>query len=96
VVAVQPRDVLIPAPAAVKLWRRDISEDQVRQVAANGAVLTRNPRPRVPGGRWMIGVDDAGRILTIVVEPVPGGAWRVRSGWRAERAQIVLYRRRRR
>jgi hypothetical protein len=83
-------------PVRDKLGRRDISLDHASQVVLNAPVVIANPRGRAPGSRFMIGPDDGGRILTLVIEPLSDETWNVRTGWPASRAQIVLYRRRRR
>jgi hypothetical protein len=44
----------------------------------------------------MIGLDDGGRVLTIVLEPLADHLWEVRTGRPSTREQIVFYRRRRR
>ena len=76
-----------------KLGRRNITPEQVLQAGRNRPALVPNPRGRVAESRLMIGPDDGGRILTVVVEPLSGGSWLVRTAWPARRAQIVVYRR---
>jgi len=89
---------LVFAPAAVeKLGARSISAADVVQLVANRAIVAANPRPRVPGSRWLIGPTDGGRLLTVVIEPTAEvGVWRVRTGWPSSTAQTTYYRKRRR
>ncbi|MDQ3093355.1 MAG: hypothetical protein M3R46_17185 [Actinomycetota bacterium] len=81
--------------AGEKLARRSIGEEEVTQLPANRFVVTRNPHPRLPGGRLLVGETDAGRLLTVVIEPVPqdDASWRVRTAWEASRRERHLFER---
>lgn len=81
--------------ALMKLARRGIALGEVEQLPRNGAIGMRNPRPRVPGSRMLIGPTDGGRLLTVVIEPdhADDGTWFVRTGWEANLRERNTYRR---
>jgi hypothetical protein len=88
--------LLIGPWAATKLARRGIDPKEVEQLPANGARGARNPRPRRPGSRFLIGPTNGGRMLTVVVEPEPAddGVWHVRTAWDSSVAEQMFYYRR--
>ncbi len=77
------------------LAHRNISPDHVRQVAANRPALLHPDAGRAPDRRLMVGPDDGGRLLAIVLDRADDGGWHVLAGRPAERSEIVDYRRRR-
>jgi hypothetical protein len=88
--------LLIDPRAATKLARRGIDPKEVGQLPGNGARGARNPRPRKPGSRFLIGPTNGGRMLTVVIErePADGGIWHVRTAWESSAAEQMFYYRR--
>jgi hypothetical protein len=88
--------MILSAPVAAKLARRGIDPDEVQQLPANGAQSKPNPRPRVPGSRFLIGPTNGGRMLTVVVEPerADEAIWHVRTAWQASATEQMFYYRR--
>lgn len=86
--------LIVNAPAERKLAARAISPSEVRQLVSNGALVTRNPHPRVERSRLLIGRTDGGRMLTVVIQPdaADDAAWHVMTGWPASRREIAAYR----
>lgn len=78
-----------------KLAAHGITPEEVRQASDGDRIVIRNPRPRVEGSVLMIGPTHGGRVLTIVLNPVPSdpGAWDVRTAWDASRGQVSRYHR---
>lgn len=89
-------ELIFNREAIEKLARRRISVREVGQLPANGPLVTRNPVPRVPGSRLMIGLTDGGRTLTIVIQPdvADAGAWHVMTGWDSTPREAAAFRRR--
>ena len=88
--------MVLSSRGAAKLGRRGIAPREVIQLQANGAVTKRNPRPRAPGSRLLIGPTDGGRLLTVVVErdQTDEAIWHIRTGWESSRAEQMFYYRR--
>lgn len=86
--------LVLNARAAAKLAARGIAASEVEQVRRNGPYVPRNPHPRVPRSRLMIGETDGGRTLTVVIQPDAGddSAWHVMTGWQASRRERDTYR----
>lgn len=81
--------------AEAKLAARGIALTDVYDVYADGAYFPRNPHPRVPGSRMMIGPDRGGRCLTIVLQPDADdeAVWHVMTGWPSTERQRDDWRR---
>lgn len=78
------RFLFFPERAVAKLMRRGISRVEASQLLRNSHVLAANPHPRAPGGRFLIGRTDGGRVLTLAVYPTHDPAlWIVHTGWDA-------------
>jgi hypothetical protein len=86
--------LVLNARAASKLAARGIHASEVEQVRRNGPYVPRNPHPRVPGSRLMIGETDGGRTLTVVIQPDAddASAWHVMTGWQASPRERDTYR----
>jgi hypothetical protein len=86
--------LVVNSLAGSKLAARGIAPSEVEQVRRNGPYVTRNPHPRVPGSRLMVGVTDGGRTLTVVIQPDADDAsvWHVMTGWDASRRERHTYR----
>jgi hypothetical protein len=86
--------LVVNTRAASKLAARRIALSEVEQVRRNGPYITRNPHPRVPRSRLMIGVTDGGRTLTVVIQPDTDDAstWHVMTGWQASPRERNTYR----
>jgi hypothetical protein len=86
--------LVLNARATSKLAARGIDASEVEQVRRNGPYVPRNPHPRVPGSRLMIGETDGGRTLTVVIQPDADdpSAWHVMTGWRASPRERDTYR----
>jgi hypothetical protein len=85
--------LLINPIAQEKLARRGIYEDEVDQLRHNGPWWERNPRPRAPGSRFLIGPTDGGRLLTVVVVPdaADQAIWHVQTGWDSTKRERAIY-----
>jgi hypothetical protein len=85
--------LLFNETALRKLARRGISETEARQLPGNGAILSRNPHPRAPRSRLMIGPTSGGRLLTVVIEPEPAdeALWHVRTAWDSSVREWLAY-----
>lgn len=81
--------------ALEKMARRGISQADVEQLPGNGAILSRNPHPRAPGSRLMLGMTNGHRLLTVVIEPDPGddACWHVRTAWDSSSHERLAYHR---
>ena len=90
-----PPSLRFPAHAERELARHHITPEHVRQVAANAPALLHSEPDRAPDRRLMVGPDDGGRMLAVVLDHADVGGWVVVAGRPAERAEIVAYRRRR-
>ncbi len=90
-------DLVAPDSVIEKIARRGIQPDELQQARRNGAVFTRNPRPRAAGSRFMIGPTDGGRLLTIVIVPddCDRGIWFVKTAWQSSRGEHAIYLQRR-
>jgi hypothetical protein len=88
--------MILSSHVAAKLSRRGIAPKEVVQLRANGAVTTRNPRPRAPGSRLLIGPTDGGRLLTVVIErdQTDEAIWHIRTAWESSGAEQMFYYRR--
>lgn len=86
--------LVINTRAASKLAARGIALSEVEQVRRNGPYITRNPHPRVPGSRLMIGETDGGRTLTVVIQPDTDNSstWHVMTGWQSNPRERDTYR----
>lgn len=86
--------LIVNARAASKLAARGIALSEIEQVRRNGPYTTRNPHPRVPGSRLMIGDTDGGRTLTLVIQPDAddASAWHVMTGWQSSPRERDTYR----
>lgn len=80
-----------------KLAARGITSAEVEQVVANGPLVVPNPRARVTGSVFAIGVTDRARFLTIVLQPDEASAtrWHVMTGWDSSQRQIETFQSRR-
>lgn len=80
--------------ATDKLGGRAISQEDCRQLLANGAVLVANPHAGQPDRRLLIGLTDGGRLLTVVVEPtVDPTDWLVVTAWESTVRERKLFER---
>ena len=68
-----------------KLGVRSITEDEARQIIANGFRALPNPHARVKGSRLATGTTDGGRRLVLILDPHPyqPDEWFVMTGWDA-------------
>jgi hypothetical protein len=87
--------LIVNPTAEAKLGARGISLEAVEQIRHNAHVIARNPHPRVPGARFLIGQTDGGEIFTLAIQPdAPDPVeWHVMTGWPATEAQTALFRR---
>lgn len=87
--------LLFAETGVAKLAVHAITPEEVRQINDGDRIFIANPRPRVEGSLLMIGPTHGGRVLTVVLNPVPSdpGVWHVRTAWEASVAQVRRYRR---
>lgn len=73
----------IPDFARVKLGRRNISDEEARQLLWNRNKEDANPRsPRGRDRKLLVGETNGGRRLALVIEPTgERTTWRVITGW---------------
>ena len=84
-------ELIFTAVAAVKLERRGISPDEVRELLWNGYRVLANPRAPDQDRRYLIGRTNGGRFLTIVIAPTgERTTWLVITGWEATSTQRKL------
>ena len=84
-------ELVFTAVAAVKLERRGISPDEVRELVWNRYRVLANPRSASGDRRYLIGQSNGGRFLTIVIAPtVEPTTWLVITGWEATSTQRRL------
>lgn len=84
-------ELVFTAVAAVKLERRGISPDEVRQLPWNRYRVLANPGAPRRDRRFLIGQTNGGRFLTIVIAPtVEPTTWLVITGWEATSTQRRL------
>lgn len=88
--------MLFSERVVAKLVRRGIEPEEVEQLPGNGGRSKRNPRPRHPDSRFLIGPTNGGRILTAVVEPeaADDAIWHVRTAWESSPTEQMFYYRR--
>jgi hypothetical protein len=88
-------ELLIPQTALDKLGARRISEEAARQLLGNRSLVVPNPwSPHAKGRRLLLGTDDGGRALTLVIEPtMDPTTWVVVTGWEAGSEERKVMRR---
>lgn len=90
-------DLVVNDVAVVKLVARGITGDEIDQVVRNGPYIRANPEPRVPGSMIAVGLTDAARCLTVILQPDEDTAtrWHVMTAWESSARQIDTYHRHR-
>jgi hypothetical protein len=77
------RELLFTEAAIDKLGARGISEADARMLPRNRHVVARSSSVR-RGRRLLVGHDDGGRVLTLIVEPtLEPTTWLAVTGWEA-------------
>lgn len=84
-------ELVFTAAAEVKLERRRISPDEVRDLLWNDYRVLVNPTAPRRDRRYLIGQTNGGRFLTIVIaSTVEPTTWLVITGWEATSRQRRL------
>lgn len=85
-------ELLFTDVASTKLGTRFISQEDCRQMLANGPLLAPNPHAGQPDRRLLVGPTNGGRMLTLVVEPtIEPTAWLVVTGWESTERERKMF-----
>jgi len=89
-------ELLLTPESLRKLGRRGISQNAVEQLGRNRRVMIRNVRGRrgrrQANRRLLIGCDDGGRVLTLVIDStVDPTTWILVTGWVATATERKIW-----